>query len=383
MVQEWDVILVGGGIGGLSCAHFLRQVGFRVCVLERSAGLSEVGAGLQLAPNALAALREIHLLPDLLPLGWIMHRVDLVSTRSGVLSSMNMKDKTVLAIHRAELQKLLARDLGLEVLRFGVGIESMHEEGDRVRVMLRDGVILSARLLIGADGLRSQVRTQFFPPVTLRYSGTSSYRGIAAAPGLLSDPHVGGEIWGPGCRFGYAHINSHDIYWYLTFDAPPHETRTPEAGKVHALQLMAAFPEYKAIVERTDLARIIQTDISDIQPTTHWVQGRVALMGDAAHATTPNLGQGAAQALEDAWALGVALKKFGLEPIALQSYQAARQSKALWIVRQSWSFQSMCHIKRPWLQTLRDLTVKHMPARIQQATLARIDKPEVGLSEGS
>jgi 2-polyprenyl-6-methoxyphenol hydroxylase-like FAD-dependent oxidoreductase len=379
MVQEWDVIIVGGGIGGLSCAHFLRRAGFKVRVLERCPGLNEVGAGLQLAPNAQAAFRELKLLDDLLPLSWPLHKVELRSTHSGLLATMDAGQETLLAIHRAQLQKLLARDLDADMLQFGVTITAMHEEGDRVQVTLQSGETLTGKLRIGADGLRSQVRSQFFPAVTFRYSGTSSYRGIAHAPGLLKDPHQGAEIWGPGCRFGYSQITSTDIYWYLTFDAPPQEQRSPGDCHAHALQLMDHFPEQKPIVARTSFEHLIHTDISDIKPTANWVRGRVALLGDAAHATTPNLGQGAAQAIEDAWALGLTLQKFDAEPIALEAYLAVREDKALWIVRQSWTFQSICHLKKPWQQTLRDLCVKYAPSGLQKASLARMYKPEVGL----
>lgn len=379
MVQEWDVIIVGGGIGGLSCAQFLRQSGFRILVLERSPGLNEVGAGLQLAPNAQAALREINRLDELVSLGWKLTHVELQSTHSGRLVTMDAGTESLLTVHRAQLQKTLARDLSADLLRFGVQIQGIKAEGDRVMVSLQTGETLKSKLVIGADGLRSQVRSLLFPPVHARYSGTSSYRGIVRAPDLLKDPHAGVEIWGPGCRLGYSHINQQDIYWYLTFDAPPQESRTPQACRAHALQLMEHFPEQRPMVERTELDHIIHTDIGDFKPTAHWVMGRIALLGDAAHATTPNLGQGAAQALEDAWALGLALKKFGPEPIALEAYCAVRQEKALWIVRQSWSFQSICHLKKPWQQGLRDFAVKHMPAALQHANLKRIYTPEVGL----
>jgi 2-polyprenyl-6-methoxyphenol hydroxylase-like FAD-dependent oxidoreductase len=377
MTQEWDVIIVGGGIGGLSCAHFARRAGLRVLILERSPGLNEVGAGLQLAPNAQAALREINLLDQLMPLGWKLKQVELRSTRSGLLSTMEAGADGLLTIHRAQLQKGLAQGLDADLLRFGVQIHAIHEHGDRVQVTLPQGETLLSKILIAADGVRSQVRSLLFPAVTYRYSGTSSYRGIVQGAGLLKDPHLGAEIWGPGCRLGYSPINHADVYWYLTFDAPPQETKTPAERKAHALQLMEHFPEYKAMIERTELDHIIHTDIGDIKPTVHWVQGRVALMGDAAHATTPNLGQGAAQALEDAWALGLALQKFGPEPLALEAYQTARQDKALWIVRQSWSFQSICHLKKPWQQSLRDFAVKHLPAALQQSNLKRIYTPEV------
>ncbi len=379
MAQEWDVIIVGGGIGGLACAQFLRRIGLRILVLERSQGLNEVGAGLQLAPNAQAALREIQLLDELMPLAWKLKQVELRSTRSGRLALMESGSDFLLAVHRARLQKILARDLSQDLLRFDVQIQTITPDGDRVKVALVNGETLLARLLIGADGLRSQVRSLLFPQVTYRYSGTSSYRGIAEAPGFLKDPHQGAEIWGPGCRIGYSQINSSEIYWYLTFDAPPLETRSAGERKAHALSLMEHFPDQKNLIERTELDHIIHTDIGDIKPTANWVQGRVALLGDAAHATTPNLGQGAAQALEDAWALGLAMKKFGPEPIALEAYQAVRQDKALWIVRQSWSFQSICHLKKSWQQSLRDFAVKHLPSSMQKANLQRIYTPEVGL----
>jgi 2-polyprenyl-6-methoxyphenol hydroxylase-like FAD-dependent oxidoreductase len=379
MGQNWDVIIVGGGMGGLACAQFLRQAGLATLVLERSAGLSEVGAGLQLAPNALAALREINLLDELLSLGCKLSRVELRSTRSGLLSTMETGADTLLAIHRAQLQKALAKNLETDSLRFGVQIQGITQDEDQVELSLASGESLSSRLLIGADGLRSQVRSLLFPAVTFRYSGTSSYRGVVEAPDLIQDPPLGVEIWGPACRVGCSPISAQSIYWYLTFDAPPQEQRDPAACRTHALQLMEHFPEQRPIIERTETDHIIHTDISDIKPNRNWIKGRVALVGDAAHATTPNLGQGAAQAIEDAWALALAVKKFGLDPLALAAYEAVRQDKALWIVKQSWSFQSICHLKKTWQQSLRDFAVKHVPASFQKATLDRIYKPEVGL----
>jgi 2-polyprenyl-6-methoxyphenol hydroxylase-like FAD-dependent oxidoreductase len=348
-------------------------------VLERSAGLNEVGAGLQLAPNALAALRQIQLLDELLTLGCQLSRIELRSTRSGLLSAMESGADTLLAIHRAQLQKTLARNLA-ENLRFSTQIQSITQDEDQVSVQLLSGETLTSRLLIGADGLRSQVRSQLFPAVTFRYSGTSSYRGVVQAPEWIKGQALAVEIWGPGCRIGCSPIDAENVYWYLTFDAPPQEQRSPEACKVHALQLMEHFPEQRPIIERTDVDHIIHTDISDIKPQRHWVRGRVALLGDAAHATTPNLGQGAAQAIEDAWAMALALKKFNLDPLALKAYEAVRQDKALWIVKQSWSFQSICHLKKPWQQSLRDFMVKHLPQRLQKSTLERIYTPEVGLN---
>jgi 2-polyprenyl-6-methoxyphenol hydroxylase-like FAD-dependent oxidoreductase len=379
MGQNWDVIIIGGGIGGLSAARFLRKGGIKTLVLERSPGLNEVGAGLQLAPNAQAALRALDLWDELAPRGWILNEVQLRSTRSGELTRMDAKPEGLVAMHRAQLQKGLAHGFSEADLRFAMTIQSITQDRDGVQVMLANGETLACKILIGADGLRSQVRSLVFPPVTHRYSGTSSYRGIVSAPGFLKNPHMGAEIWGPACRLGYSQINSADIYWYLTFDAPAQESKTPEERKAHALELMKNFPEELPIIARTAPEQIIHTDIGDIKPTDHWVIGRVALLGDAAHATTPNLGQGAAQALEDAWALGLAFKKSGVEPSALAAYRDIRRKKALWIVQQSWSFQSLCHLKSPWQQSLRDFAVKHTPAAFQKSGLKRIYTPAVGL----
>lgn len=379
MGQNWDLIIVGGGIGGLSTARFLRANGLKTLVLERSPGLNEVGAGLQLAPNAQAALRALGLWDELAPRGWTLNHVQLRSTRSGELVRMDAEPEALVAMHRAQLQKGLAQGFSEGDIRFAVTIQGITQDNHGVRVTLANGETLDCKFLIGADGLRSQVRTLLFPPVTHRYSGTSSYRGIVSAPGFLKDPHMGAEIWGPACRLGYSQINSTDIYWYLTFDAPAHESRTADERKAHALELMQHFPAESPMIARTPPEQIIHTDIGDIKPTDHWVEGRVALLGDAAHATTPNLGQGAAQALEDAWALGLAFKKFGLHPSALTAYRDVRRKKALWIVQQSWSFQSVCHLKSAWQQRLRDFAVKHTPAAVQKASLKRIYTPAVGL----
>ncbi len=383
MNQDYDLIIVGGGIGGLTTAHFLLKTGLRVLVLEKSPGLNELGAGLWLAPNALLALREIKLLDIISRLGWPMHRAELRSTKSGLLQSVDLQKAgqafglTTLAIHRGLLQKTLAQHLEPSIIRYGTEIQEIQLLPDRVEVQLKDGPILGCKILIGADGLRSQTRDLLFDPVPLRYSGTSSYRGVTSTLANQHSTQVSAEIWGPACRFGYSHINARDIYWYLTFDAPAGQTQSTADRKARAAALMSHFPEQSAIVESTQPEHIIHTDISDLTPHRDWVRGRVALLGDAAHATTPNLGQGAAQAIEDAWAISLALAEHGLEPKALAHYMRVRQSKALWVVDQSWNFQKLCHMKNPLLQSLRDLVVKHSPGFVQEKTLRRIFTPEV------
>ena len=146
-----------------------------------------------------------------------------------------------------------------------------------------------------------------------RYSGSSSYRAIARSANLLSPElgHDAYEIWGKGCRLGFSKISADDYYWYMTFDSDPDKSFSPVARRAHAESLFCKFfPRWTGLLENTQSDEILQTDISDLKRLHTWSSDRIGLIGDAAHATTPNLGQGGAMAIEDAYSLTMRSKRW-------------------------------------------------------------------------
>ncbi len=165
--------------------------------------------------------------------------------------------------------------------------------------------------MIGAHSLRSVVRRALFPEVRLRYSGQTSYRGVAAFRRPDKQEGTAWEVWGKGCRFGFSAIAEEEVYWFATLDAPPDGIDAPGEGRTQLETLSVSFPgPIPALIRATPPEAITRTGMYDFPPMRSWHAGRVVLVGDAAHATTPNLDQGGAQAIEDAYVLAEKLATY-------------------------------------------------------------------------
>jgi 2-polyprenyl-6-methoxyphenol hydroxylase-like FAD-dependent oxidoreductase len=159
----------------------------------------------------------------------------------------------------------------------------------------------------------------------------------------------------------------------MTFNAPDGEASSPSERKTHAETLFRAnFPQRIGLLQNTQTQDILRTDISDLKPLTQWSAGRTGLIGDAAHSTTPNLGQGGAMAVEDALALADSLKEFGLNETAWKHFEQLRRKKVDWTVSTSWSIGKICHIGNPLLRSLRNIALKKTPHSITQKQIRRI-----------
>jgi 2-polyprenyl-6-methoxyphenol hydroxylase-like FAD-dependent oxidoreductase len=208
-----------------------------------------------------------------------------------------------------------------------------------------------------------------------RYSGSSSYRAIARDARILpvEAEHEAYEIWAEGCRVGFSKINVTDYYWYMTFDAPAGEAASASAIRTHAETLFRTyFPQWIGLLEKTRPEDILKTDISDLKPLKQWSQGRIGLMGDAAHATTPNLGQGGAMAVEDALVLADSFEKLGLSGAAWERFEQVRRAKVNWTVSMSWSIGKVCHLRNPLLRALRNLALKKTPDSVTRKQIQRL-----------
>jgi 2-polyprenyl-6-methoxyphenol hydroxylase-like FAD-dependent oxidoreductase len=243
----------------------------------------------------------------------------------------------------------------------GKALTRVDDDGAHVTAHFEDGTRAEGDLLIGAEGIGSTVRRQLFPHIRPRYSGQTSYRGIADIATSLSC-----EAWGDRVRVGSVPVNATQTYWYSTQPAPEHGG---DASKENALRdLLAATVDFaaplRAVIAATAPDRLLRTDIADLPPLPTWHQGRVALLGDAAHATTPNLGQGGNQALEDALALADALAAHPDHRAAFEAYQRARKPRAEMIVARSRQLGGMVHLPASWMHAARNALLRAMPASI-------------------
>jgi 2-polyprenyl-6-methoxyphenol hydroxylase-like FAD-dependent oxidoreductase len=369
-----DVVVAGAGIGGLTLAIALRRRGARVRVFERSNHLDAVGAGIGLPANGVKALQTLGLGESVNRAGMVVGRAAILDARGRPLGSeVDLRGvyqeigASLVALHRARLHALLLDALGSGVVTTGAQVVSYEQTGDIVHVALMTGERVEARLLVGADGLHSNVRAQLVgndPPV---YSGYTSWRGVTPA-NAIAVPARTTESWGRGERFGIVPIGFGEIYWFAVADAPP-DGRDINV-KIELMERFGSWHEpVAAIIQATPPERILRTDIYDRAPIERWHSGCVVLLGDAAHPMTPNLGQGAGQAIEDAVVLDECLAHATTIADALARYEQRRVARANGIVRASRQFGAIAQWSNPIAAWLRDRVMSLTPpsAAIRQA----------------
>jgi 2-polyprenyl-6-methoxyphenol hydroxylase-like FAD-dependent oxidoreductase len=370
--DDVDILIQGAGIGGLTLAIALIRKGYTVRIVERASGLSEVGAGIWMAANPLQVFDRLGFAEKIMAVGWTVHRLTLEDYNAEILQTSDLSAVAkvfgfeTVALPRSALQRVLSGQLPSDVVTFGTEVKNLSQSADAVSVLLTNGSRISARIVVGADGIHSQIRKLASLGGETRYSGSSSYRAITNGASLLFPElnHDAYEIWGKGCRLGFSKISADDYYWYMTFDSAPDRSSSHAARRAHAESLFRKFfPRWASLLEHTRPEEILQTDISDLKRLKSWSSDRIGLIGDAAHATTPNLGQGGAMAIEDAYSLTGAVEKMGLHSKAFELYEKQRREKVDWTVSTSWKIGRICHLKNPVLRRLRNVALSKVLSR--------------------
>ena len=374
-------IVIGAGIGGLSAAIALRRAGVEALVFERTRELKELGAGLSLTANATKALNGLGLTDALRGLGIPIGVAEIRAWRGEVLARIPtwQLDEKVgarsAAVHRADLQGALLRELGDEAVRLGAACRGFEQEGEGVRAFFDDGTEERADLLVGADGLRSTIRRGLLGDGNPRYAGYTAWRAVVAPEDELVPADEAWEVWGRGVRFICTQIGRGRVYWAVSKNAPEgeHDVSTG-ATKNALLELFAGWLEpVEELIAATEKAAILRTDIYDRDPVRkRWGKGRVTLLGDAAHPMTPDLGQGACQAIEDAVALVECLEERENIEAALELYEARRTRRTAALVRGSRRVGRIAQLQNPLACRLRDAALKALPSRLQMKQLEAI-----------
>lgn len=361
------VVIIGGGIGGLTAAVAFHQKKWDVAVYEAAPELRPAGKGIWVPTNAMQVLDRLGLAAGVTAGGVPLERIQ-VRTVSGVgLMTVELgpyKERfghTTISILRTTLIDRLAAGLPTGTLHLGKRFVRYEERPDGVVARMDDGSEAAGDLLVGADGIRSAVREQLFPGVPLRYGGQWCYRGVSEMrlPAALS--HTCLEVWGGRCRFGFSAIGPGQVYWFA-----PVSGSLETAGDASRLkEWYGGFPAPIPGLVAAARPDVIRTDLYDFAPIASWHRGRVVLLGDAAHAMTPNLGQGGAQAIEDAWVLAEHAEAPG-------RYEQIRMPKARWVVNAARDFGKIAHWENAAARWVRDLGMRLTPGWVNRRSIDRL-----------
>lgn len=356
-----NIVIVGAGIGGLAAARAAARAGHEATIIERAPASTAIGAGLTLWPNAVMALDAIGVGDAVREIGARVTDLQVNSTAGHRLSTMDAAEleRTTgapsLLVERPRLHEVLSDGLNV---RSGQSVTGVSDQG----IKLEGGEELRADLVIGADGVGSVVR-EFVAPGT---RATSTGRTVVRA---MVDLDVGlgtsVEVWGTGMLAGLNGLPHGRTYWYLEAAAEQIDGSDPLA-LVREREWPAPFAELAA---HTDPQNVLVHDVVTLKRLKKWTRLNVGLLGDAAHAMTPNLGQGAAQAIEDAAALGTALAGNDNSTDALAAYEQSRVRRAAMVQRESGRMAMLALSTKP---TLRNTILRLTPAAVRHRVAVRL-----------
>jgi 2-polyprenyl-6-methoxyphenol hydroxylase-like FAD-dependent oxidoreductase len=344
-----DVLVVGAGIGGLCAALGLTRLGHRVRIVDQSEPDAKAGSGLILSPNGIRALDRIapdigrrirqEAIADPEPFCYVAH-TGRVKARTPADTIVTKWHAPLVPVRRRLLLQLLLDALPTDALTTGQRLIDVRENESDVVARFANSSTDRTELLVGADGVWSMTRRHLSPRTRPRYLGITSVRGVTA---VGNHPYRGGFFsQGPGLQIFSSPLRSGDLYWAATLNAAEHEW--PQLHCEYARDRLARLirdwhEPVPRLVRETAADQMVLTDVHDVEPLRRWSTARVTLIGDAAHAMAPFLGQGANAAIEDAAALarqvGAASSPSSSPAEALRAYQTLRQPRTVRMCRMS------------------------------------------------
>jgi 2-polyprenyl-6-methoxyphenol hydroxylase-like FAD-dependent oxidoreductase len=377
-LDTMPALIVGAGIGGLACGLALRRAGWDIRIFEQADTPRAIGFALALAPNAIAALRELGVVDRVMsqsvtPMSGEMRRIGgrVLRCFAGKLEDLRKADLTSLILRKALHDALLER-LGPEAVAFSHAAAGFHHDGAGVRLDLANGATATGDILVGADGIGSVIRAQLHPEEPpARPSGYFAIRGLSPAVDRMNGLQA---LWyfGRGVESGVVQASSDAIYWFVSLLADDVRAGPIDVQSVMR-RLTARFDDqFHAITGATPPNDMRIDEL--FAPEKHlarWGAGRVTLLGDAAHPMLPHTGQGAAQALEDAVALGRVFRSGGDYVAALRRYENVRGRRTRRIVRTGPWIARVTTTRNRLIGTLRDTAIRLIPAMMLEKALSQ------------
>ncbi|MFK7799055.1 MAG: FAD-dependent monooxygenase [Aureispira sp.] len=373
------VTIIGAGIGGLTLALALEKQGIEAEIFEATPAFKAVGAGIVLAINAMQIYQRLELVEALQAQGNAIESMHITNPQlkpyssSTLLPSEKKFGVGCLTIHRAALHEVLRAGLKKTTIHLGKRLLHCQNEGNSYQLEWTDGTHTTANILVGADGIHSQVRAALFPATEERFAKEWCWRGVCEYDIESIDTNAVHEAWGRGCRFGIVPLKDKQVYWFACANVTEQKAKAIDQ---HGLQ--AIFEPFHSVINQliahTPDHYFLLNQLSDLPSNKQWHHENCCLIGDAAHATTPNMGQGANQAIESAWVLAEQLAKHQKVSNAFDAYQTIRQGKAQKIIQTSWQIGRLAQVENPILMGIRKAILGLTPMSITQQQMEQVYK---------
>src|SRR5882672_892850 len=337
------IAIVGGGIGGLFAANALLKQGLRVSVYEQAPALGEIGAGVYITPNSVRHLQRVGLGAQVEKWGALVGPKSYYFRHDGTpIAPVQVTDTSgwnaTYGMHRADLVDFLAANLPQGIVNTGHRAVGFEQDGDRARVKFASGATAEADVVVGADGIHSELRPYVFPPSKPVFHGTISYRGLVPRERLLDWPMDRWQMWaGPSKHFLVFPVRHGTMVNYVGFVPTNEEMKESWSAPGDPDVLRREFEGWDSRIGNVlrQVDRTFRWALYDREPLPTWTNGRLTLLGDAAHPMLPHLGQGANQSIEDGMALATILARADGDnaPAALLAYERLRRERVAAVQR--------------------------------------------------
>lgn len=370
-----SISIIGAGIGGLTLGNVLKQHQYDFTIYESAAEIKPVGAGIMMAVNAMQIFDTLGLKEKIEKAGNKVHRIVISDeslrpiSKTEILELETRYHSCNVAIHRTELQKILAENLNPDSIILNRSLQKIRKEENYI-LDFESGNQIESKIVFGADGIKSPVRNQILKSGTIRNSGQKCWRGLVDFDLPEKHHQEAFEIWGKGKRFGFVKISDKKVYWYACINEK-------SLGKY--LEIADIFKDFDSLVlqliEATANENIICNTITDLAPIPQWYSENLCLIGDAAHATTPNMGQGACQAIEDAYIIGKLLDRHQDFNAVFEAFQNIRRKKVNYIVNTSRTIGKVSQWERG--NSLRNFLMSLIPESMNQKMARKVIELEM------
>ena len=353
-MENLNVVIVGAGMGGLTTAIAMEQAGYSVQLYDRVSALRPAGAGISLWSNGVKVLNRLGLGGKIAAIGGPMERMAYYSQRGELLTAFSLSPvvervgQAPYPVARTDLQQMLLEAFGPERVQLNKRCVAVEQTDESATAVFEDGDRVSADLIVGADGTHSVIRTHVLGrPVERRYVGYVNWNGLVPVSEDLAPPNSWDIYVGDGQRASLMPVGGDRFYFFFDVPLPKGTDRDADNFRQELSRHFAGWPApIQTLIERLNPQKTNRVEIHDIEPLDTLAQGKVALLGDAAHSTAPDLGQGGCQAMEDAWALTNCLVTTNLGVAdALQRYQEMRRERVAQVILKARKRAGMTHGK--------------------------------------